>query len=104
MYFYLISFRPPLHIAVPPEIQGLNLLLVFMMVLGSLGIHRIMSTLAASQVVFPPLVTVLLRLLPGNGAVSPKQIYFVPSKTNRWEEIKKKSQGLETLTTPPAGI
>ena len=99
-----ILFRPPIHIAVPPGIPELSLLLRLGIVLGLPGIHRIMSTLAASQVVFPPLVTVLLRLLPGNGVVSRKQICFVPFKTNRWEETKKKSQGLETLTTPPAGI
>ena len=99
-----ILFRPPIHTGHLPKIQELSLLLRLGIVLGLPGIHRIMSTLAASQVVFPPLLTILLRLLPGNGVVSPKQICFVPSKTNRWEEIKKKSQGLETLTTPPAGI
>ena len=101
-----ILFRPPTLTARLPKIQELSLLLRLgiILVLEPPGIHRIMSTLAASQVVFPPLVTVLLRLLPGNGVVSPKQICFVPSKTNRWEEIKKKKQGVELLTTPLVGI
>ena len=74
------------------------------LVLEPPDIHLIMSTLAASQMYFPPLLTVLLRLLLSNGVVSPKQICFVPSETNRREEIKTKKQGLELLTTPLVGI
>ena len=101
-----ILFRPPIHTGHLPKIQELSLLLRLgiILVLEPPDIHLIMSTLAASQMYFPPLLTVLLRLLLSNGVVSPKQICFVPSETNRWEEIKKKKQGLELLTTPPVGI